>query len=130
MCCRWSSNTGRVRTVLAEVGVAGNDYGRWGQSGDHPGRGLLAGYRRDGALSVLQLLRLSLISSVPSGGLGVYILTTLPDTDAIATRSSIPSAYGPRAYFGAVFSNTLAVTQKIRAQEGQPSGAIKRWGSG
>ena len=47
-----------VRTVLAELGVAGNDYGRWGQSGDHPGRGLLAGYCRDRPLSVLQLLRL------------------------------------------------------------------------
>ena len=85
-----------VRTVLAELGVAGNDYGRWGQSVTTRSRGLLASYRRDRPLSVLTAITTSLITLVPSVVLGVYILTILRDTDATATKWSIPSVCGPR----------------------------------
>jgi tetratricopeptide (TPR) repeat protein len=72
------------RTVLAEVGVAGNDYGRWGQSVTTRAA---AYWQAPGPASLCPTaITTSLISLAPFGVLGGYILTTLRDMDATATR--------------------------------------------
>jgi tetratricopeptide (TPR) repeat protein len=105
-----------VRTVLAEVGVAGNDYGRWGQSVTTraaaywqaaAGTGLSLSYSYYDFIDYFGPFR---------GPWGLYF----DDFTAYGRyRYQIVNPIGlwSQSYFGAIFSNTLAVTQKIRAQD-------------
>ncbi len=106
-----------IRTILAEVGVAGNDYGRWGQSVTTraaaywqaaAGTGLSLSYSYYDYIDYFGPFR---------GPWGLYF----DDFTAYGRyRYQIVNPIGlwsQGSYFGAVFSNTLAVTQKIRAQD-------------
>jgi Tfp pilus assembly protein PilF len=105
-----------VRTILTELGVAGNDYGRWGQSVTTraaaywqaaAGTGLALSYSYYDFIDYFGPFR---------GPWGLYF----DDFTAYGRyRYQIVNPIGlwSQSYFGAVFSNTLAVTQKIRAQD-------------
>jgi Tfp pilus assembly protein PilF len=110
-----------VRTVLAEVGVAGNDYGRWGQSVTSrvaaywqaaAGTGLSLSYSYYDFIDFFGPFR---------GPWGLYF-DDFTGYGRYRYQIVNPMGLWSQSYFGAVFSNTLAVTQKIRAQD------VSLWG--
>jgi Tfp pilus assembly protein PilF len=105
-----------VRTVLAELGVAGNDYGRWGQSVTTraaaywqaaAGTGLSLSYSYYDFIDYFGPFR---------GPWGLYF-DDFTGYGRYRYQVVNPMGLWSQSYFGAVFSNTLAVTQKIRAQD-------------
>jgi tetratricopeptide (TPR) repeat protein len=109
------------RTLMAELGVAGNDYGRWGQSVTTraaaywqatAGTGLSLSYSYYDFIDYFGPFR---------GPWGLYFDDF---TGYGRYRYQIVSPIGlwAQGYFGAVASNTLAVTQKIRAHD------VTAWG--
>ena len=110
-----------VRTVLAELGVAGNDYGRWGQSVTTraaaywqaaAGTGLALSYSYYDFIDFFGPFR---------GPWGLYF-DDFTGYGRYRYQVVNPVGLWAQSYFGAVFSNTLAVTQKIRAQD------VSLWG--
>ncbi|MFZ5448192.1 MAG: tetratricopeptide repeat protein [Thermodesulfobacteriota bacterium] len=110
-----------VRTVLAELGVAGNDYGRWGQSVTTraaaywqatAGTGLSLSYSYYDFIDFFGPFR---------GPWGLYF-DDFTGYGRYRYQVVNPIGLWAQNYFGAVFANTLAVTQKIRAQD------VSLWG--
>jgi tetratricopeptide (TPR) repeat protein len=105
-----------IRPVLAELGMAGNDYGRRGQSVTTraaaywqatPGTGVSLSYSYYDIIDFFGPFR---------GPWGLYF----DDFTAYGRyRYQVVNPIGlwAHGYFGAIFSNTLAVTQKIRAHD-------------
>lgn len=104
------------RTLMAELGVAGNYYGRWGQSlttraaaywQATPGTGLSLSYSHYDVIDFFGPFR---------GPWGLYFDDF---TGYGRYRYQVVSPIGlwSQSYFGAAASNTLAVTQKIRAHD-------------
>jgi tetratricopeptide (TPR) repeat protein len=110
-----------VRTFLAELGVAGNDYGRWGQSVTTraaaywqatAGTGLSLSYSYYDFIDFFGPFR---------GPWGLYF-DDFTGYGRYRYQVVNPIGLWAQNYFGAVFANTLAVTQKIRTQD------ISLWG--
>ncbi len=106
-----------VRTIFLELGAAFNDYARWGQSGTvrasvywqaTPGTGLALSYSYYDVIDFFGPFR---------GPWGLYF----DDFSGYGRyRYAVINPIGlwSQSFFGAAASNTLAVTQQIRTQEG------------
>jgi tetratricopeptide (TPR) repeat protein len=105
-----------IRPVLAELGMAGNDYGRWGQSVTTraaaywqatPGTGVSLSYSYYDIIDFFGPFR---------GPWGLYF-DDFTGYGRYRYQVVNPIGLWAQGYFGAIFSNTLAVTQKIRAHD-------------